>query len=66
MVKRQKAIQEAMKRWTREGIKSIDQIGTRVRLCEELWGPALIGYIKWQYKAQRERREEWEIQIENQ
>lgn len=46
LMKRSKVIQEAVKRWSGSGIRSIGQIQTRERLCEEVWRPALSRFIK--------------------
>jgi hypothetical protein len=70
LVKRKTVIEEALKRWLKRRVRSITEISTRERLCEEVWRPKLIRYIKktgaGMKSPKAERREEWEIQIDNQ
>lgn len=69
MNRRKRVVEDAIKRWTKRKIRSISQIGTRERLCEEVWRPALVKYIRktgvgMKGPDERDAREEWEIQID--
>lgn len=63
-------IEEGLKRWLKRRVRTIDDISTRERLWEEIWRPAITRYIRKTGAGMkgppREKREEWEVLIDNQ